>query len=90
MDCALFCRSNEASDLIRHLSEVHSMTVATYLATTESAGLMSSSVEHKCRLCDKGVLQTQKTLSYHMLVKHGFDLEDYYEVSSGVSGGRRP
>ena len=56
------------------------MTVATYLAATESAGLMSSSVEHKCRLCDKGVLQTQKTLSYHMLVKHGFDLEDYYEV----------
>ena len=30
-------------------------------------------------MCQQEIPQTQKALSYHMLVKHGFDLEDYYE-----------
>ena len=40
---------------------------------------MDSSVNHRCVMCQQEIPQTQKALSYHMLVKHGFDLEDYYE-----------
>ena len=40
---------------------------------------MNYSVNHRCVMCQQEIPQTQKALSYHMLVKHGFDLEDYYE-----------